>query len=354
MIKKQIEMIYIISFCIIFKGVLIMKKSLLFLIPLLALSGCSLFEGDSSDVHKDEYEPITGKFVLYEALDKRYTYTDTYFELDGSKGNFSLKYYENGSLKKEGKLARVVARENNVGTWSDNLHFNVKVKNGSNEHICTYTESFDPLNQFRIIQEYDSRDQKYYLSETPYVLGTYVREGASYVQEAPNKNKDDYITPTLKNFTSALDGTYRLDDDHYFYFVSPKGWYTANGTFLDSYFQYYSSSLDKPIEGFAKGNTFDEGSVISFKTLKDSVDWGKGTEGRIVFGYYTFTESDQMIDHFGSVDFSDGVVNSFTFEHLSRRWTDKEWDLYTKDESYHLPDAILYDYIGGTYQRVND
>jgi hypothetical protein len=72
----------------------------------------------------------------------------------------------------------------------------------------------------------------------------------------------------------------------------------------------------------------------------------------VLFGYYTFDSSDNMIDHFGTVDFSNGVMNSFTFEHFSRNWTDQEWDLFTKDESYHMPDPIIYDYVGGTYAKA--
>ena len=328
---------------------------LLCLTALFSLSSCDLIGeivgGDTDTIHSKSYDPITGKYVLYEAADKRFTYTDTYFEMDGSKGNFSIKYYENGQLKKEGKFAKIVTYTDTVGKWCNNLHFNIKVGN-DNEHISTYTESFNPITQFRIIEEYDSRDNKYYLSEMPYVMGTYVKEGSTYKEESPNTNTDNKMIPTLKNFTSALNGTYKLDENHYFYFLSPRGWASADGSFLDSYFVYYSNEIEKPIEGFAYGFTYEGESSIAFKTLKASVDWGKGSEGRIVFGYSTFDDEDNMYDHFGSVDFEDGVLNSFTFEHLSRRWTDEEWDLFTRDKSYHMPDPIIYEYKGGTYTKA--
>ncbi len=79
-------------------------KFLLISISFFSLTGCGLLEslqGDTNTIHKSSYEPITDKFVLYEAEDKRVTYTDTYFDIDGTKGNFSLKYYENGVLKKD-------------------------------------------------------------------------------------------------------------------------------------------------------------------------------------------------------------------------------------------------------------
>lgn len=41
-----------------------------------------------------------------------------------------------------------------------------------------------------------------------------------------------------------------------------------------------------------------------------------------------------------------------TYEHLSREWTDEEWDVFTRDKSYSMPDPIIYDYIGGTYTKA--
>ena len=341
-----------------------MKKLVkLFVVPfaLLSLTGCDFISdvfggGDTDTIHKKSYEPITGKFVLYEATDKRLENPNAYFEFDGTKGNFSLKYYENGELKISGIIARLVTRLDDVGYWSDNLHFNIKEGN-EHYHISTYTESFDPINQFRIIDEVDRKDDRYYLSEMPCIMGTYVRENQEYIEEKPHKNDIDYMTPTIDNFTSALDGTYKLDDEHYFYFLSPKAWSTANGGFLNSYFQYYSSALSSPIEGFVMGYSYDYSSTsklatLYLKTVKKAIDWGESTEGSISFGYSTFDEKDNMIDHYGSVDFSNGVLHSITFEHLSRPWTDKEWDEFISNPDYHLPDPILYDYIGGTYNRV--
>ena len=103
-----------------------MKKTFkLFLILLLVssffvMTGCdllsSIFGGDKDNVYTASYEPITGKFFLYETADERIvTFSNTYFDIDGSKGNFSLKYYENGVLKKEGTFQKIVARPDRVG-----------------------------------------------------------------------------------------------------------------------------------------------------------------------------------------------------------------------------------------------
>ena len=280
------------------------------------------------------------------------TYANTYFDIDGSKGNFTLKYYENGVLKKEGQFQRIVTRPEKVGKFADNLHFNVKCGD-SYEHISTYTESFDPINQFRIVEEYSGSDRKYYLSELPFAMGTYVREGQEFKAETLASTEEDYITPNLKCFTSGLNGYYKLDEDHYFYFVFPK----VNSYYAFAYFQYYTPSLTKPLEGFAQGRTYSEPGARTglFLTYSRKVVFDKvyqDSANQVIFGYYSFDEKDNMIDHWGTADFADGAVNSLTFEHCSRPWTDEEWDLFTKDESYHMPDAILYEYVGGTYKKA--
>ena len=330
-------------------------KLLVLPIVLFSLAGCDLiqevFGGDKSGQHSKEYSAITGKFVLHDATDERCTYTDTYFEFDGSKGNFSMKYYENGALKREGVFQKIVTREEKIGQVDDNLHFNVKVGKNA-DHISTYTESLDPINQFRIIEEYYGTDQRYYLSELPYVMGTYVREGVEYKEESAPTTEENYLIPTLGNFTNALNGFYRLDNDHYFYFMSPG----INSYYAKAYFQYYSPSLEKPLEGFVTGITYLNTSGetrLNFTYSRQILIYTSKPDDQIslLFGYYSVDSSDRLVEHWGTVDFSDGVLNSFTFEHLSRQWTDEEMDTWTKDINYHLPDPIIYDYIGGTYTK---
>ena len=332
---------------------------LLYIISTIILVGCDALKdiigGDTDNSHISSYEPITGIFYLYEAFDERINCENTYFDINGSKDDFSLKYYENGVLKKEGKFKKVIVYEDKVGYWCDNLHLNIKCGD-TYEHISAYTESFDPVNQFRIIDEYSggNKEMKYYYSELPFVLGTYVREGVDFVAESSNKNDVDYSVPTKNCYTSELNGKYVLDENHYFYFISPKGYTLKNGDYLDSYFQYYAPGLNKPLEGFAHGIYYDNSynpPCIFFTYSRESsfYDALADNENSLMFGYTTFDEDDTMIEHFGSIDFSDGVLKSFTFKHLSRRWTEEEWDIYTKNEDAKLPDAILYDYVGGTY-----
>ena len=335
---------------------------ILIVLSMFTLSSCGLFSeifgGDGDGVYTKEYEAITGKFYLYESADERISVGETYFDIDGSKGDFSLKYYENGALKKQGEFKKVVAREDKVGYWTDNLHFNIKCGD-SYEHISTYTESFEPINQFRIIDEYSGgqTEIKYYYSELPFILGVYVREGEEFVEETNNLNKNDYSIPTLEEYTSELNGKYQLDKDHYFYFVCPKGYVISDGPYLNSYFQYFAPELDKPIEGFAHGVTYKESIApprIYFTYSRQSSYYKalEDVESNLMFGYSVFDDDDNMIDHYGSIDFSNGKLNSFTFEHLSRTWTEEEWNEFMNNENYEMPDSIIYEFIGGTYHKA--
>ena len=116
-----------------------LKKLITISLLSISLTGCGFFEDlfdqDTDVIHTKSYEPVTGKYVLYEALDKRITdISDTYFEINGS--NFTLKYYVNGVLKKDGQIQKLLTRSDYIGYYSDVLHFNVKIGNTA-EHIRT-------------------------------------------------------------------------------------------------------------------------------------------------------------------------------------------------------------------------
>ena len=332
-----------------------LMKTVCFPILALVMSGCYMpWEKDTDEQHLRSYEPITGKFVLHDALDKRNSYSDTYFVFNGEKGNFSMKYYENGELKREGKFNKILTYKERIGTWSDSLHLNIKIDSTTFDHISTYTESFEPLNQFRIIEEYKGFDTRYYLSELPYVMGTYVREGEEYVEEKYHNNDPDPMIPMESMFTSALDGTFKLDNDHYFYFLSPKAWSMPGSAsyFYDSYFQYYAPTLEKPLEGFATGSKSDTyGLVINLKLNRESVNEWKYTDQGLYMGYPYYDEQGLLDFKYGTVDFVDGVLNGFTFEKVSKNWTEKEMNDYVSGKG-ELPDPVQYDYVGGTYTKV--
>ena len=332
-------------------------KILCFPILALVISGCYMpWEKDTEEEHLREYEPITGKFVLHDTLDKRYEYHDTYFIFDGSRNVKTVKYYENGELKREGQFNKILTYKDRIGKWCDNLHLNIKIDSKTYEHISTYTESFEPLNQFRILEEYEGFDTRFYLSELPYVMGTYVREGAEYKEEAYHTNKYDCLVPSDSRINIAFDGTFKMDDDHYFYFLSPRGWTLPDeyGYFYESYYQYYAPGLEKPLEGFAEGylsSVEGRGYVISLEVNRNSVNDWKYPDQKLYMGY-PYTDDRGILDYkYGTVDYADGVVNSFTFEHISRSWSDNEWNKYISGKE-DLPDPIQYGYVGGTYVRA--
>ena len=334
-----------------------LMKILCFPILALVISGCYMpWEKDTEEEHLREYEPITGKFVLHDALDKRYEYHDTYFIFDGSRNVKTVKYYENGELKREGQFNKILTYKDRIGKWCDNLHLNIKIDSKTYEHISTYTESFEPLNQFRILEEYEGFDTRFYLSELPYVMGTYVREGAEYKEEAYHTNKYDCLVPSDSRINIAFDGTFKMDDDHYFYFLSPRGWTLPDeyGYFYESYYQYYAPGLEKPLEGFAEGylsSVEGRGYVISLEVNRNSVNDWKYPDQKLYMGY-PYTDDRGILDYkYGTVDYADGVVNSFTFEHISRSWSDNEWNKYISGKE-DLPDPIQYGYVGGTYVRA--
>ena len=334
-----------------------LTKILCFPILTLVMSGCYMpWEQDTDEQHLRSFEPITGKFVLHDNLDKRYSYTDTYFVFNGTKGDFTMKYYENGELKREGNFNKIVTYEDRIGTWSDNLHLNIKIDSKTYDHISTYTESLEPLNQFRILEEYKGFDERYYLSELPYAMGTYVREGEQFVEEKYHNNEPDRIVPTEEDFTVALNGTFKLDDDHYFYFLNPRGWCMPgySGYFYDSYWQYFAPTLEKPVEGFATACTSaveGRGFVINLKYNRNSVNEWKYVDQAYYMGY-PYRDAQGIIDYkYGTIDYSDGVIKEFTFEKVSRNWTEGEWNEYVSGKA-DLPDPIQYDFIGGTYRNA--
>ena len=334
-----------------------MKKLLLFPFFSIILTGCVMpWEKDTETEHFRSYEPITGKFVLHDNLDKRYEYHDTYFIFNGAKGVYSVKYYENGELKTDAKLSKIVTHADRIGKWCNNLSIGIEINKRTYYHISTYTESFEPLNQFRIIEEYKGFDERFFLSELPYVMGTYVREDAEYKEEAYHTNTDDCLIPSNSRINVAFDGTYKLDDEHYFYFLSPRGWNLPDefGYFYESYYQYFAPGLDKPLEGFAEGyfsSVEGRGYVINLEVNRNSVNDWKYEDQKLYMGY-PYTNEQGILDYkYGTVDYSDSIVKSFTFEKISRSWSEGEWKKYLAKEA-ELPDPVQYGYVGGTYTRA--
>ena len=187
-------------------------------------------------------------------------------------------------------------------------------------------------------------------------MGTYVREDAEYKEEAYHTNKYDCLVPSDSRINIAFDGTFKMDDDHYFYFLSPRGWSLPDeyGYFYESYYQYYAPGLEKPLEGFAEGylsSVEGRGYVITLEVNRNSVNDWKYPDQKLYMGY-PYTDDRGILDYkYGTVDYSDGIVKEFTFEKISRSWSDGEWNKYISGKE-DLPDPVQYGFVGGTYKNA--
>ena len=211
-------------------------KYLLLLIPLVLLTSCDLFNMSGNNKSENKYDTellsSSGNWYL---LDDNNSNTDTYFEFDGSNGKMTFKYYETNTLKYNGSYS-VVAHDND-GTNASSVTFIIN-RSGydKEEYIYTYVDDFKTnFTQFTIIKEEcdegmdDGRIYAhiYRISELPYKLGTYLKEGSTYKTELNNYR--------YKSYYQVPEGTYTLDNDTSITFVMKKPYSYA-------LFQYRSGS----------------------------------------------------------------------------------------------------------------
>ncbi len=215
-------------------------KSLFFVSLLFTcLVGCETFGGSAKNYEK-EYTPTTGKFCY---LDENKQATDNYFLFDGSKNVMTFEYYENGAQKLSGTFRFVVPSEKGKER-SYCFSYCFDKKDGEKEDVVTcYSDSFsdaETFTQFTIMEEekkYQNSDKAvafhtYRISELPYKMGTYVREGSSYIEEKDEYSRvDDYFIPS---------GTYAISDS-----VSFTSFYTKKRT--SALFSYRNG--DQVVEG---------------------------------------------------------------------------------------------------------
>ena len=204
------------------------------------LVGCEAFGGGLAKNYDKEYTPTTGKFCF---VDENHQATDSYFIFDGTKNVMSFEYFEEGNKKLSGTFRFVVPSEKGKDrTYC--FSYCLDKKDGEKEDVLTcYSDNFsddDTFTQFTIMQEekkFTNSDKKvdfhtYRLSELPYKMGTYVKEGSSYVEEKDEyKYADIYFIPS---------GTYALSDS-----VSFTSFYTKKRT--AALFSYRNG--DQVVEG---------------------------------------------------------------------------------------------------------
>lgn len=261
------------------------------------------------------------------------TVRSAYFEFNES----TFRYYEDGVLKKEGThRITYYGAEGFVSPLHLDLQFG---KDGSGlsvfDYVDCYTEDArDALCQFTVIREAYHIDaprsggvpvRDYHLSDMPYAMGTYVREGAQ--RRDYQSGKANYLG------CAALDGTYLDEAGNLFYFLNNSYAYDPESTSYTVYMRY---------ENRAEGS-FVEGTV----QLSYYEDFLSGTPHNVALIYVTHghnepspSEDEPLLADFQLMDFNLGEDASFTFLNGSH---------------YADPPACDFDpthFAGGAYRKA--
>ena len=191
-------------------------------LPILALglSACDLLPSGGSGSHNydKEIESVTSKWVF---LDENKSATNNYFIFDGSENVMSFKYYENDSQKYSGTF-RIVTPSEKGKDASYTFMWCLNKKDGQKEDvIICYSDNFSAtetsFTQFTVLKiskKLAVYEHIYRISELPYKVGTYVKEGHSYQVEDNNFCYADYY--------QIPSGTYHLDEDTSITFLTTK------------------------------------------------------------------------------------------------------------------------------------
>ena len=248
----------------------VLVSILLFTVGLF-LAGCDLIEQIDNknvvDLGNGE-KSIRWNLVLN---DNKYRPVESaYFEFN----NEMFKYYEDGILKKEGthRITFFDINENNAP-----LHLNLQFGTDDTglsiyDYIDCYTEdSKENLHQFTIISEgYHIRPlrgggvpiRNYYLSNMPYALGTYIKEGTEYYSY--KNGKVDYLG------CSKLNGTFIDEKGNTLYFVNnsySSKYESAEYSKYTIYMRYENNENNTYIEGTIKLSYHEETSEVCDSAL---------------------------------------------------------------------------------------
>lgn len=240
-----------------------MKKSIiLFLILIVSflLTGCDLLIQDDNVVDLGNGETAI-KWNLVINDNEYRPVQSAYFEFNED----TFKYYEEGILKKEGthRITFFDINDNNAP-----LHLNLKFGKDSSglsmyDYIDCYTEdSKEDLHQFTIVsQGYHIKPirsggvpiRDYHLSDMPYALGTYVKEGSEYYTY--QNGKVNYLG------CSKLNGTFIDEKGNKLYLVNnsySSKYATSEYSKYKVYMRYENNENNTFIEGTISLSYFDD------------------------------------------------------------------------------------------------
>ena len=220
-----------------------LSKLLIFPVAATSLTACGLLEALQNE-HQSEFSALTGKWILRENMNLVQNTNDAYFEIDGSDGVMTCKYYMNGELVKD----HYFWVNYDKGEHPHYLSFNQcdsykgKTTDGGN---MFFEQDINELTQFCFFNVsygyqlyegiYNAHDYKQL--DCPYAYGIYVKEGAEYFE---------FKTPITQE-AKFFNGWYYLDDEHYFNLMTIG--YDYKGLVCNTYMVYYSPELEKPIQG---------------------------------------------------------------------------------------------------------
>lgn len=162
----------------------------------LSFTGCdflgSIGKKDDAKTYDKELPSSSGKWYF---LDGEKNPTDTYFSFNGEEGNMTFVYYEGGEKVSDGGYRVVYKGNGSESTYTFSWCLKRDGEEKEDVVIC-YADDFETdFTQFTVMQEEKNigfvdarpRTHVYRISELPYKMGTYVKEGEKFKTE-----KDDY------------------------------------------------------------------------------------------------------------------------------------------------------------------
>lgn len=201
----------------------------------------------------------TVKWSLVENLNDYRPVQSAYFEVNKN----TIKYYEDGTLKKEGTpTATYLGLDSSTSPLVISLGFGKDEKGFNNyDRLYCFTEDEkESLHQFSIMAEgYEIKPLRmggvpvrdYHLSEMPYAMGTYVKEGTEL---------SSYTNSSDKSFEAdKLKGSFVDASNNKFYFINncfhrTDGYYFLSG---NVYFRYENNIKNIFLEGTIGLSYFD-------------------------------------------------------------------------------------------------
>ena len=306
-----------------------LTKVIVFPLVALSLSGCALFEM----AENEQYNVDLGngdnyiKWNLVENNNEYHAVTSAYFEF--SKDNF--RYYEDGSLKKEGKSSvKYFGLEDPTTQMTIRLNTTDTVYDDGRLY-CFTEDDKDDLHQFTVWQMgYQIKPVRtggvpvrdYHLSEMPFAFGTYVKEGS------------ERYNYKHKRLSAEFNGSFVDESGNKFYFVN-NSYKNDSGASYDScmmYFRYENNVNHIFIEGTISTTEYD--------------DWELGKRKAALL--YVMHGQSEPSKEKGVAEFPDYELKDFYLDVTTNSLSFTSANYFDDQECSYSPAT----FIAGTYTKV--